>query len=742
MTHRILPLATLLLFAVQACAPPVQVVPVTNAPVRQAPNITVEPEVAPAPVNPYEGIETGRFDTGKMWTFDHPPVSYFQAEYGLAADSSWFAKARAAALRFSSNCSASFVSPHGLIMTNHHCARDSITEVSEEGESLLKNGFVAQSQAEERKVDDLFVDKLEAIEDVTAQIYEADRMDMPQGERAADRDRRATDLGTVMTRKLASPDSSRFVEVVPLYNGARYAAYTFRRYKDVRLVMAPELQIGFYGGDEDNFTYPRYNLDVSFFRAYDSTGVAVQPEHHFSWSNEGAEAGDAVFVVGSGGSTSRLNTVSQLKYLRDDELPVTVELLSRRSEVFGRYIAEHPDEVEAYDLENAHFSIQNTLKSLKGQLAGLESDWLIPQRGAAEWELRAQLSASDSLAEVYRGLFRDIDAVQGSKRASLGPAGAFAFFLHPSMGSRILARAMYGYVFTLVRQRGAPPEQRAEIRKEALAIESFPPELEKQLIALRLEEIERALGASDASVKRLLGGRTAWEVASTLVDSTVLGDSSAFRALLDKNYLNSGDSSVEPIEVIGPLYFTQSQQLSSFEEREAGLNARLGRARFAVYGHEVAPDATFSPRISDGRVLGYESSGVSVPPFTTFYGLYGRYTALGHDAKWALPERWIDPGEALDLSTELNLVSTNDITGGNSGSPLVNSALEIVGLIFDSNIEALPNEFLYTDREARAVSVDSRGIIEALEEIYGADWLADELTSRSSAGPDGTPVDD
>jgi hypothetical protein len=545
-----------------------------------------------------------------------------------------------------------------------------------------------------------------------------------------------------LTQAVKAADSTRFVEVVPLYNGARYAAYTFRRYDDVRLVMAPERQLGFFGGDVDNFTYPRYNLDMSFFRAYDAAGQPVVPEHYFAWSDAGASADEAVFVVGNGGSTSRLNTVSQLEYLRDHELPVTVSLLRARSTVFDRYIAEHPEEVEAYDLENAHFSLQNTLKSLEGQLSGLQSDWLIPRRGAAEEALKAELADSDSLSKAYRGLFQEITAVQGSKKASIGTAGAFAFFLHPTMGSRILARAMYGYVYTLVRQRGAPLQQRMEIRDEALQIKSFPAGLEKELITLRLQELAKALGSSDASIKRLLGGRTAAEVASAMVDSTVLGDSTAFRKLLDDNYLSSRDATVEPIEVIAPLYFTQSQQLSSFEEREAGLNARLGRARFAVYGHEVAPDATFSPRISDGVVKGYEVGTTKVAPFTTFAGLYARYDLLGHDKDWSLPERWIDHRETLALDISLNMVSTNDITGGNSGSPLVNRDLEVVGLIFDSNLEALPNEFVYTDTQARAVSVDSRGILEALSKVYGATALVEEITRSKAAGTEPTPIDD
>ncbi|MFT4605583.1 MAG: hypothetical protein ACI9W4_002325 [Rhodothermales bacterium] len=739
--NRVSRVSWVLVFVLAACAPPVQVVPVTRAPV--IPATRTEAAVSPVQprVNPYAGIETGRFDSGKMWTFDQPPTDYFSEEYGLEADSAWFARARAAALRFSSHCSASFVSGEGLVMTNHHCARESITEVQEDGENLLKEGFLASTRADERKVKDLYVDKLELIRDVTDEIYEADRKDMPAGARAADRDRRATDLGTKLTKQIEAADSTRFVEVVPLYNGARYAAYTYRRYKDVRLVMAPELQIGFYGGDADNFTYPRYNLDMSFFRAYDAAGDPVVPEHFFPWSTSGASVDEAVFVVGNGGSTSRLNTVSQLEYLRDNEIPVTLDLLGARSAAFEKYIAEHPEDAEEYDLENAHFSIQNTLKSLEGQLGGLQSDWLIPRRGAAEEMLRASLTESDSLSRAYRGLFQEIAAVQGSKKASLGTAGAFAFFLHPTMGSRILARAMYGYVFTLVRQRGAPPEQRLEIRKEALAIKSFPAGLEKELITLRLQELERALGKADASIKRLLAGRTPAEVASALVDSTVLGDSTAFRKLLDDNFLSSRDAAVEPIEVIGPLYFTQSQQLSSFEEREAGLNARLGRARFAVYGHAVAPDATFSPRISDGLVRGYAEGTALIPPFTTFSGLYGRYQALGHEKDWALPERWIKRPESMNLETPLNLVTTNDITGGNSGSPLVNRDLEVVGLIFDSNLEALPNEFVYTDTRARAVSVDSRGILQALEEIYGATELVKELKQGKSAGTPPSSVD-
>ncbi len=710
-----------------SCAPPVQLVPVTSAPVRNRP--IERPPVVPAEPepSPYEGIVTGRFDAGKMWTFDNPPIEYFQAAYGVSPDSAWLAKAQGAALRFGTFCSASFVSASGLVMTNHHCARDSITEVSEEGENLIENGFLASGLDEERAVEDLFVDQLLSIRDVTQEIYSsADDRTTPSLQAAA-RKRRATALQSRLSSRVKAADSTKFVEVIALYQGGRYAAYTFRRYDDVRLVMAPELQIGFFGGDWDNFTFPRYNLDMSFFRVYHTSGEPLTPEHHFSWSTEGVSRGQPVFVVGSPGSTSRMTTVTQLEYERETGRPVAIELLENRARILRQYILEHPAEVAEYDLQNGYFSVQNSIKSMIGQLRGLNSEWLIPRRGAGEENLKSEIAKSDSLTRLYGTVFNEIDAVQRSKKASEGAARAFTFFLNPAMSSRVLSRAMYGYVYTLLKQRGAPPGQLKEIRDEALEIEDWPKELEQEFIALRLGELRQALGASDASVKRILGSLTPEEAAKAMVDSTALADSSGFRTLLDENYLFSGDATVPIIQALGPLYFTLNQQLEGFEEREQGLNARLARARFAVFGDSEPPDASFSLRISDGVVAGYSYNGTESPTHTTFYGLYDRYYASAGRSEWALPDSWLDPPVTFDYSTQLNLVSTNDITGGNSGSPLLNKNLEVVGLVFDSNIEALPNEYLFSDISGRTVSVDARGILEALEEIYGAGRLAQEL---------------
>ncbi|NNF03528.1 MAG: S46 family peptidase, partial [Rhodothermales bacterium] len=295
-----------------------------------------------------------------------------------------------------------------------------------------------------------------------------------------------------------------------------------------------------------------------------------------------------------------------------------------------------------------------------------------------------------------------------------------------------LTRGMYGYVYTLLRQRGAPEEQLEEIRREAARITNWPADLERELIARRLEDLRSRLGEDDPTMKRLLAGGTPASVADSIVSHTALLDSTGFLALMDENYLASKDVSVPVVNAIAPLYFTLDQQLGDFVRRERQLLGRLARAQFHVFGDDLAPDATFTLRLSDGTVSGYAYNGTIAPAFTTFYGVYDHafsYADSTDSGAWALPEKWRTPPENLDLSTPLNLVSTNDITGGNSGSPLINEDLEFVGVVFDGNIESLPNEFLYSDRTARTISVDARAIRAVLEAVYGADRLVEELTT-------------
>ena len=676
-----------------------------------------------------DSVRARRFDGGKMWTFDNPPLDYFASAYGFRPDSAWLARARLSALRFATYCSASFVSPHGLVMTNHHCGRQSVTDVSKPGENLLDNGFYAGTVEDERKVDGLYVDQLIGIEDVTARVYVAAARGGDAEARWDAVRKQAEALEKSLTDVAKARDTTLYVQVIPLYHGGKYSAYTYHRYHDVRLVMAPELQIGFFGGDHDNFTFPRYNLDMSFFRVYGTDGKPLETPHHFAWSREGSREGDAVFVVGNPGSTSRLSTVSQLRYERDYALPQQRAVMQSRARILKEYIDSHPEEAETYDLRNPYFTIANSWKATEGQLQGLQDPYLLARRAAAERDLRAAIAANDSLQRRFGDVWNQIDQIQGSKRATSAQARALTFFMNGSMSSHVLIRAMYGYIHGLMQQRGFPPDQMQEVYDEAVKVKNWPADVEKAFIAARLEELKEYLGPADPTMKRLLAGRSPEAVAQALVDSSVLVDSSRFHALLDKNYLYSKDATVPVIQAIAPLYFTLSQQLENFEKQEEDLNARLARAQFAVYGTTIPPDASFSLRLADGVVRGYDYNGTHTSPFTTYYGLFDRYYGHHGHEEWDLPDYWMALPESFAYETPVNLASTNDIIGGNSGSPLVNKDLEIVGLVFDGNIESLPNKYLFTDERARTVSVDARGILEALDDVYDADRLVLEITA-------------
>ncbi|TDI71461.1 MAG: S46 family peptidase [Bacteroidetes bacterium] len=720
-----------------ACSSPRRTT-VTERPIKPANIIREEtravvPEEVEALVNPFEDIEVGRFDGGKMWTFDNPPTEYFSEAYGFTPDSAWFAKARMGALRFSTYCSASFVSDKGLIMTNHHCARPSITEISKDGESFLDEGFYAVASSDERKVDDLYVEQLVDIQDVTAAVYRLDEAILKGTPQAEVRTRRAESIENRMQSIASAQDSSLHVQVIPLYNGGRYTAYTFRRFDDIRIVMAPELQIGFFGGDHDNFTFPRYNLDMSFFRAYDKNGEPLSTPEHFKWSVDGAEDGDAVFVVGNPGSTSRLSTVAQLEYYRDNELPHSTSVLKDRADLIADYIESHPEAIDSSDVRNDYFSAQNSLKAEIGQLRGLKEGSLIKRRGAAELLFTQALEESDSLNALYGSVLGDIERLQISKKASSSKARAFTHFLNPSVSSHILTRAMYGYIYETLKQRGASSKQLNDIRKDALKIKNWPREVERTVIENRLGEFEQFLGSTDPTIKRLFGDGTARMLADSIATNSALADSARFRELLDENYLASDDPTVPFINAIAPLYFTLDQQLRDFISQEESFAADLARARFAIYGQTMPPDASFSLRIADGVISGYAYNGTIAPAFTTFYGLFDAFYAHAGRKEWDLPDRWQRGASDVALGTPMNLVSTNDIAGGNSGSPLLNKNLEIVGLVFDGNIESLPSEYLYTDSASRTVSVDSRGILEALGSIYGAGRIVEEIISASQS---------
>jgi hypothetical protein len=712
------------------CGTPRQTVSVAERPTTTADTTAVTEDTTATAVSipsEYDTVGVGRFDRGKLWPFDQIPTDYFQRAHDVTVDEGWRTRAQRAALRFGNGCSASFVSSRGLVMTNHHCARESITTVSRSGENLLDEGFYADSLTRERRVPDLHVDELVDVEEVTGRVRGGEERDT----RGGTRQQRIESLETAMTEEAKKTDEALRVDVVSLYRGAKYAAYTYRRHDDVRLVMAPELRLGYFGGEPDNFTYPRFSLDVAFFRVYDEDGSPLRPEHHFSWDLEGAEPGASVFVVGNPGSTSRLDMVSQMEYERDHRLPARLEVFRDRRALLQSFIANNPEAAATYDLRNTFFSIGNTIKSIEGRLRGLRDPYLLARRGAAVQALRDSILTVDSLRQYERSI-GEIERLQESKRILADKERAFLTFANLDLGARVLTRAIHGYYYDFLRTRGADPERVQSIRDDAEEIGNWPDDLERSFLVAQLRDLRSAYGANHPTMQRLFRERSVEELSDHLVENSALADSTSFLKLLDDGYLKSDDPSVRVIEALAPLYLNTNRQMQDIRNTEETLNGRLSRARLALYGTRIPPDATFTLRISDGVVKGYPYNGTTAPAHTRFYGLYDRYYSHGGN-DWSLPERWLSPPDALDLETPLNLVSTNDISGGSSGSPLLNEDLEVVGVVFDSNMEALPNEYLYRDRAARAISVDVRGIVEALRDVYEADRLVDEIERHSTS---------
>jgi hypothetical protein len=715
---------------VVGCGTPRQTVTVTEHPETTTDTATAMRDTAatlvPIPAG-YDTVQVGRFDHGKLWPFEHLPVDYFQAEYGVDTSGQWLTRARRAALRFGENCSASFVSAEGLVMTNHHCAREAISKVRRRGEDLLENGFYADSVGQERRVPSLYVEELVKVEEVTQRVRKkGDDRDM----RGLSRDQRIERIEDAMTETAKKRDKQLRVDIVSLYRGTQYSAYTYRRYEDVRLVMAPELQAGYFGGETDNFTYPRYTFDVAFFRVYADDDTPLRPEYHFSWDEDGAEVGETVFAVGNPGSTSRLETVSQLKYERDHTLPDQLEVFRTRRDLLQAYIANHPQEAKKADLRNTLFTLQNSIKGAEGKLDGLKDPALLARRAKALRALQDSMARIDSLNQ-YGRVIGEVRRLQQSKRILADKENAFLTMANTTLGPRVLTRAVHAYYYDFLRKRGARADRVQSIREDAETIRDWPADLERSFMAAQLREIRGAYGPNHPTIQRLLRNRTPETLASHLVEESALMDSTKFVKLLDEGYLRSKDPSVPVIEALAPLFLNVNRQMQDLRSTEETLNGRLSRARRALYGNRVPPDATFTLRISDGTVKGYSENGRLVPAVTDFAGMYERHRARsGED--WALPERWVAPPDSFEVSTPLNVVSTTDISGGSSGSPLLNRDLEIVGVVFDGNLQSLPNEYLYRSRAARAISVDARGILEVLRDLYGAMRLVEEMTADNS----------
>ena len=703
-----------------------------------APPVSNREAMAPIPaatrVQAVDTVEPGRFDNGRMWTFDRAPVAYFQSEYGIRADSAWFRTARLGALRIP-NCSASLISGDGLVLTNHHCARDFVSQVSGPGEQLLESGFYAEELEDERSVEGFSAEQLIAIRDITRDVDRA--IDGRTGpERRERMNRKIAEITEDLIDDFGEDDAIS-VEIVNLYGGAHRAAYVFRKYTEVKLVMAPEVQIGFFGGDADNFNFPRYNLDIALFRLYDDEGEPLETPDYFRWSTDGIAEGDPVFVVGNPGSTHRAQTIAQLTFRRELEDRKTLEFLNRRAAALEEFIEAFPTQAREYDVENDWFGAVNAIKSTNGVLEGLEDQTILARKAAAETELEAAIAADPELREEFGGLIERLARLQDEKRELDTGFGAFLGLTAAGFESPTLHRAFLAFQVLNARQAGAPAPVLEPLLAQIDSIGSLPSVLDGLLIEARVEEfLEYFDPAEDRWLGSIMRGRTAEGVAA-VIQRSLLADSAATVEGLRTGRLDSNDPAIRFVSFYAPEYSRFQGGLGSLLDREGEIEANLGRARLRLYGWDRSPDATFSPRISDGVVASSREAGEMVAPFTTLGGLFNRYRALGMDQEdggaWLLPENWIAAESRLDLSTPLNFTSTLDIVGGNSGSPVLNADLEVVGVVFDGNLASLPGDFIFLPESNRAITVDARAILEVLDVVYGAGRITSEIRAGEGA---------
>lgn len=666
----------------------------------------------------------GPLDLGKMWTFDNPPTDYFKKTYNFSADEKWFDEARLAALRFADYCSASFVSANGLVMTNHHCARESGTGVARKGEDLNATGFFAKTPAEERKVDGLFVDQLVKIEDITKRVQDA--MNGAGSEQAQLQAREQ--VFSTIKQEYGQKEGWKGLELqtINFYNGGRYSLYGFKRYTDVRLVFMPELQLGFFGGDYDNFTYPRYALDCSFFRVYDN-GKPLHTTHFFKFNPDGIRDGEPIFVIGNPGHTERLKTVAELEFDRDLQTPATIQLLKNRSAALQNYNATAKND----SVLNEIFSYENSLKAYGGQLEGLRDASLLSRKAVFEKQFKAAAQAKNLSPELLK-TWDEIAANTAQLRSIFKDAN----YLAPS--ERTMGELLtFANIVTQYSELLATRPQDAERARSLMVVptvKSMP--LEEAYLAAHLAEAQAALGNGDPYVKAALTGpdgksRTPKEAAIYLVKNTRLTDPAFVNELATRP--NAASASNDPMLALArigfPRYITAARQARQLSQRQEVLRGQLGRMLYDVYGAAVPPDATFSLRINDGIVKSYAYNGTVAPINTTFAGLYDRNYSFKDKFPWSLPTRWKNPPMAL-LKEPMCFISTNDIIGGNSGSPMINKNREAVGLAFDGNMESLPGEFIFVPDANRTISVHTGGIIAAMRYIYKADRLINELVGK------------
>ena len=682
-------------------------------------------------------IPTESFGDEGMWLFNNPPRALLKERYNFEPTDAWLEHLQKSSVRFNSGGSGSFVSADGLVMTNHHVAAHDLDKVSTDAKNYLRDGFHAKTHAEEIPCKGLELNVLQSIRIVTDEVQSAVKPGMSAADAFKARQAKIAEI----EQAAADEKNNIRADVVTLYAGGQYHLYTFKKYTDIRIVFAPEKQIAFFGGDPDNFEYPRYDLDMAFFRVYED-GKPVKPKHFLKWSEAGSKEGELAFVSGHPGRTNRMNTTAELKYLRDTGYPYVLQRLNRWEVLLGAWGGRSERNMQR--CEEDLFSIQNSRKARLGGLGGLLDPVLFGRKEADEKRLKdyiAKNSDSPGNAPWINDAKSAFDVIAKAEKIRAEIIKEYTML----EGGAGFNSASFGIARTLLRAADEIPKPAGErlrefadarlpsLKFQLLSDEPIYEDLEIVKLADGLSFLATTLGPDHELVQKVLAGKSPRDRAYEVISGTKVRDPKVRKEFLDGGKAavdGAKDPAIELARTVDQAARAIRKRMENeVEEPKRGAYSALAQARYAMDGDKVYPDATFSLRLAFGTVKGYKEDGKDVPAFTTMAGLYERSKEQHNKGPFELPKRWVERKDKIDLKTPFNFVCTADIIGGNSGSPVVNRAGEVVGLIFDGNIQSLVWDFVYTDEQARAVSVSSQAIPESLRSIYDAHGLATEIVT-------------
>lgn len=677
-----------------------------------------------------EKVEFSFDDFGTMWTFDAVPLDEYQQQFGFTPDDEWLEHVQQSALQLGNGCSASFVSEDGLIMTNHHCIRGYLSKIQKNDENLYRDGYYAETPEAERQIPNLYADCLISITDVSNEIHQAMENGATDKEKVKLKNEKIEEIVEEYEK-----ETGYTCEVVTLYNGGKYSLYAYKRYEDVRLVMAPDVQIACTGWDWDNFTYPRYELDFAFLRAYDDNGNPVKVKHYFAWNKKGADHGEATFVVGRPGNTDRLLSMRELQYFKEVRHQLILHRFNEIYQAYFTFFEAHPERFS--ELLSQLLSVANTRKAFAGMLMALNDEYLMTKKQDFEMKLIEKVKNNNELNKKYGSLWDDIDKTINEMSELMKKQYPFylAKFYQPAYFKTAENLVHYANQIRLPEAERRKPYRKEHIKatEEEIFVETNDKNRELEALLVRSHEsfFRKVKGADCEYLKTLYNKKQGKAAFEYFIEATQLDEPAFVEQLLAKGadaILSSNDPLLQYAVDAEKVMRETEEKSEEVQSRLEVLNQKLGYLIYKVYGDKIPPDATSTLRISHGKIKGYEYNGTLAPGKTTYYGLWNRYYSFGgRKYPWGLHERWQKVPDGFDLSTPIAFASTNDIVGGNSGSAIINKNAEVVGLAHDGNLESLAGAFAFLREDNRTVATDSFGLLEALKFVYKTERLMYEL---------------